>query len=72
MKTLRDYGDSYMKDKDYFFHNAVPDCFAKMLSENVKEVKMLDDEFRSFLLVYDQVLPWNWDGKSFRGININR
>lgn len=73
MKTLRDYSrhDPMLQEHGFPVYH-VADAIAYALTLNVKEIALRDDEYNAFLIAYDSVLPWNWNGKAFRGIKIHR
>lgn len=69
MKHLIDYSGA---PKEYFTTSDVSSCIARAMKEEVKEILMDDDEYESFISAYDSILPFDWDGFTFRGMKIKR
>lgn len=79
MKTLIDYSKFYgeetikmAKKDDIFALSAITEAIAEILAQDIKEVNITDGEMKALCMVYDSLLPHDWDRKSFRGIKLNR
>ncbi len=76
MKTLTDYYNESTGNKDefvggYFPSSGVSIALSKAISLGVSDIAFTKQEMQSFLVVYDQVLPWDWDKKEFRTLKIH-
>jgi len=73
IKSLRDYIDPYFKTNiTPFAVSWISEAWPKVLTEQLKEIEMKDDEFYAFVSFFILQLPHDWDGKSFMGVKIIR
>lgn len=75
MKTLIDYYNEVTTGTKIFSGfpvSMVSLTIARIMAIGKKEVYLTPDEYESFLQCYDQILPYNWDGKTFRGLKIKK
>lgn len=71
MKTLIDFIDS---DTRQGWNNLpliyVHEAVSNALASGVVHINMTRDEYAKFCTVYSNILPHDWDRKSFRGLII--
>lgn len=77
LKTLIDYKKEVFGYTDptilsYLTNSDISTIMAYIISREIKEVYMNQSEIYGFIHYYDNLLPHDWDQKSFRGVTIHR
>jgi hypothetical protein len=73
MKHLRDFATNFEGldiKKGQMFTSAAGEAWAKIMSKQLKEVIMDEEELYHFFRYFHDKLPWDWNGTDFMGVQI--